>query len=1051
MLSLRNIVKVYETAGESVRALDGVELHFRHHEFVSILGPSGCGKTTLLNIIGGLDRYTEGDLSIRGVSTSEYTDRDWDSYRNHSIGFVFQSYHLIPHQSVLANVELALTLSGVSKEERRRRAKEALIRVGLGDQMRKRPGQMSGGQMQRVAIARALVNNPDILLADEPTGALDTTTSKQIMDLLAEVAQDRLVIMVTHNPELAEEYSSRIIRLLDGKVISDSHPLSEEEAKEQLSLYQATPDKPADAPDATDEASLPKAKKQKGKKPQKTSMSLWTAITLSFNNLLTKKTRSILTSFAGSIGIIGIALILALSNGIQLYIDRVEEDALSSYPLTLESVTMDMNELLATFTGNSQGGGDHEDGYIYSSPAVLQLMEAVRRGVRQNDLASFKAYLESEDCGIKNNDVATVTYVYNVTPQIWTTYHDSTNNKDILVQANPSHMMQMLLQGSPGTTSMIPGGLSLFSQMLDNPDLLNAQYDVLEGEWPDAYNEVVLVADSHSEINDLFLYGLGIKNPEELSDIVYKISKGQQVSISTEKFSYEDLMGKTFTMMLTGDMYAPDANGIYIDQRDNKDFINNLMGKADQPDSRVVTLTISGIIRPKKDAAATSISGVVGYTAALTDYLLEQAPNTDVVKAQMARPDIDVTSGLPFASNVAGTMTDEEKLTQIKSALASAGLSTAYIKSQWKELLPLTMPETQAAVAYTKLTQFLQANGYHDENTRVTKKVSLMAITLAAHAEEAAEFLGQNPDIPLTPEMLQDPQKIIEPLLGAYLFGAITEAKIDQMTLMVLGGFGHEEIGIPSLEEAIATRYTEIDAMDDVTVKAQYDIYLTTISDATYLTLWQERFEKTSDGSYEDNLVQFGMADKDNPSAIYIYPVSFDQKAYVEEQIALYNEDKEEKDQIVYTDYIGVLFSSISLILNIITYVLVAFVAISLVVSSIMIGIITYISVLERTKEIGILRAVGASKRDISRVFNAETLMIGFVAGLMGIIATLILIVPINAIIRALAGVSNIGASLPAVAAIVLVLISMSLTVVSGLIPSRVAAKKDPVEALRTE
>ena len=1076
MLSLSHITKVYETGGESVTALRGVDLHFRRHEFVSILGPSGCGKTTMLNIIGGLDHYTSGDLIIDGTSTKEYTDRDWDTYRNHRIGFVFQSYQLIPHQTVLSNVELALTLSGVPKAERRRRAAEALERVGLGDQLKKKPSQMSGGQMQRVAIARALVNDPEILLADEPTGALDTRTSEQIMKLLREVAAEKLVIMVTHNPALADEYSTRIIRVLDGCVTDDSNPYTAEEAEAEVLAHRKAEAEKAEAEvkaAAVDgnakNAVNGKNPREKGRK-KRTSMSFWTALALSCNNLLTKKTRTLLTSFAGSIGIIGIALILALSNGIQLYIDRVQQDALSSYPLTVDSVTMDMNEMLSAITGGQDDGGTVPDGYIASSPAVVRMMTAFAGGIRKNDLKAFKKYLESGATDIASPGVATVEYEYGVTPQIYRIYRDPETGEEQLVQANPSTLMSSLTSSVMGTSassssSMMASRTGIFDCLLDNRDLLDAQYDILTGHWPEAYDEVVIVADSNSRINDLYLYALGIKNPQEMSDIISKIYAGMtdEISLESTPISYEELLSQTFTVIVAGDLWSKADDGTYTymgDPKKNAAHVRDLMDGASGDDSRAVTLRVSGIIRPKKDAAATSITGVIGYTSALSDYLIEKGNETDIVRDQLAHPDTDVTTGLPFDSITLENLSTAQKAARMRAALERGDRTADDLAEDLSDMI----------FARTFLAQ------YETVEQRIRAVVGDDLETTDARTLQATMLL----------QALSDPQIKDNPYMKAYFGESLGSFQVDddrisqmaaimasmddaafremsggytlrELTCTVIAVAGHRDrtvdpptVNFLPITEAVAGDTDRFAALSGAAWETAYDEYLSELSDEALALLWEQRYVKTSDSTYAENCELLGIADKENPTAINLYPVSFEMKDHIISEINAYNNGKAEKDQIVYTDYIGVLFSSISLILNIITYVLVAFVAISLVVSSIMIGIITYISVLERTREIGILRAIGASKRDVSRVFNAETIIIGLTAGVMAIVVTLLLIIPLNLILHALTGV-NVGAVLPWLGAIILVLISMTLTLVAGLIPSGVAARKDPVEALRTD
>ena len=1014
MLSLHDIRKVYGSAGETVEALKGLTLHFRPHEFVSILGQSGCGKTTLLNIIGGLDRYTEGDLVIEGISTKLYTDRDWDSYRNHRVGFVFQNYQLIPHQTVLANVELALTLSGVPKAERRRRATEALVRVGLGDQLKKRPNQMSGGQMQRVAIARALVNDPEILLADEPTGALDTQTSEQIMDLLSEVAKDRLVIMVTHNPDLAMQYSSRIVRMLDGRLLSDSHPydgVSEEVVK------------PQEAPAAAEEATVKKAKKRKKTgKEKKTSMSFWTALALSCNNLLTKKTRTALTSFAGSIGIVGIALILALSNGIQLYIDRVEADALSSTPITIEATTMDMNQLLTLMAGAADSDkGEREEGKVYSSSTLIQLFQAFTGSIKQNDLKAFKEYMESDATSIADPDVSTIEYIYGVSPQIWATYKDGAG-KDKWLQVNESEVLGNLF-ASGGF------GFELFDQLLDNPTLLENQYGLLSGAWPTEKNQVVLVVDKNHEIGDLFLYALGLKNPDELSSILGKILNKEEVVLEDTSYTYDDLLNLKFHLAVGGDLFVEEG-GVYEYRGENQTYLSDLFGgRAGAASTRTLQLEVSGIICPHKDATATSVSGVIGYTSSLTDYILEKATETAVYTAQKNNPNTDITVGLPFAKD------DEGKIADIKAVYDSTGKEIAELRTLFIDMSSLQKPSLGMFWALGKHTAAAMAYLQPKDKAEV---VSIATRLIGENKDAVGALMGDF-----------DISSADDEALASYL-GQKNEAELRATAASLTAYFG-DGAAFASFESAAMTYFMPI-LMDDQAFSAAYAEAQTILTEANWLILWEAEFGDTvSRSTYDQNMTLFGMADKEVPRAIHIYPINFDQKDYIIDEINRYNQGKSADEMISYTDIVGALFSSISVILNVITYVLVAFVSISLVVSSIMIGIITYISVLERTREIGILRSVGASKGDIARVFNAETLIVGFVAGMIGILGTLILMLPINLIIRALSGISTIGAALRFTDALVLVIISMALTLISGLIPSFKAAKKDPVEALRSE
>lgn len=804
MLEIKNVTKVYKTGDFVQKALDKVSINFRNNEFVSILGPSGSGKTTLLNIIGGLDKYTDGDLKINNISTKKYKDKDWDAYRNHKIGFIFQSYNLITHQTILSNVELALTLSGVSKSKRKKLAIDALEKVGLKEHINKLPNQLSGGQMQRVAIARALINNPSIILADEPTGALDTKTSKQIMNLLSEIAKDRLVIMVTHNPELANEYSTRIVSLRDGKIIDDTNPYDGEDEVE------------------TDSAI------------KRTSMSFFTALSLSFNNLLTKKGRTLLTAFAGSIGIIGISLILSLSNGVQNYIDRVQADTLTSYPLSIERESVDFSNMLTIMAENSEKT-EHENDAIYSNDIMVDMISSVSTEVRMNNLVDFKKYLEKNKSEISEyaNDIK---YSYNLDLQI---YSSDTSK---ITKVNPSNVMSIATAGMPSANSNV----NVFSELSDNKKLIKSQYDIVKGKLPEKYDEIVLIIDENNEISDYTLYSLGMKEQEELMKMMETIYKGEKVEASKQTvIQYDDILNKEFKLVLNSAIYKKE-NNIWVDMSKDEPFMKDVLNKA-------LTLKIVGIIKPNEDTTIETAGGV-GYTSELTEYVINNINESQIVKEQKLNENINIFTNETF--------------------------------------------------------------------------------------------------------------------------------KVGE--------------------------------------------------------------------SLDNNYKNLGVVDLDNPSVINIYPSSFASKDNIKNMIDEYNENKDDNDIIEYTDYVGILMSSVTTIVDIISYVLISFVSISLIVSSIMIGIITYISVLERTKEIGILRAIGASKKDIRNVFNAETFIIGFIAGLIGVVVTVILNVPINKIIYTLSGI-NVGVSLPLVAAIILVIISLSLTMIAGLIPSGFAAKKDPVEALRTE
>lgn len=895
MLELNDIKKDYVSGSTTVSALKGINLRFRDCEFVSILGQSGCGKTTMLNIIGGLDKYTSGDLKINGVSTKNYKDRDWDFYRNNSIGFVFQSYNLIPHQTVLSNVELALTLSGVSKTERKRRAIEALEKVGLGEQIHKKPNQMSGGQMQRVAIARALVNNPDILLADEPTGALDTETSIQIMELLKEISKDRLIIMVTHNPELAKDYSTRIVRLLDGVITDDSDPYSLEDMEADIKAKEAAKVKVSE-----------KKTKKSGKK-QKTSMSFFTALSLSFNNLMTKKTRTILTAFAGSIGIIGIAMILSISNGIQLYIDRVQRDTLSSYPITLQAESIDISSMVTSMTGNSDSAEHEDKTKIYSNDIMGDMINTMVKEVKSNNLSEFKKYIENDGSDIKSY-VSDIQYSYDVPLNIY--MKDTSNGVE---QLNPSTMFDSIYgEGATSTSYAMSSGMgmgmfsnsSVWNQLLGNQQVLDEQYDVLAGHWPENYNEVVLVTDKNNEVDDYTLYSLGLKDPEEVRTLFKKMMVGE--SYETEKdisYTFDEILDTEFKLVMPTDMYKyNDVTGTWDDYSKDDKYMTNVVNNG-------TDIKVCGIIRPNDDAVSTSISSGIGYTAKLTEYIIEEVKNSEIAKAQLADTSVDVFTGVPF---------DNDRNTEI------------------------TMDDVNAYMA-----------------------------TLSP--EESAQMQA------MTSGMSDD--QILQ------LFSASLKAR-------------------------------------------------------------------TTDATLDSNKSKLGITDLDTPSQIDIYATDFDSKEKVQNIIKDYNrlqqDDGKEENVINYTDYVGIMMSSVSTIINAISYVLIAFVAISLIVSSIMIGIITYISVLERTKEIGVLRSIGASKKDVSRIFNAETLIEGFVSGALGIVVTLLLCIPANALIKHLTDISNV-AQLPVAGGVILIIISMFLTFIAGLIPAKFAAKKDPVVALRSE
>ena len=881
MLVLKNIVKDYSAGDARVEALRGVDLEFGDSEFAAILGPSGCGKTTLLNIIGGLDRYTSGDLVIRGKSTKQFTERDWDTYRNHSVGFVFQSYNLIPHQTVLSNVELALTLSGVSREERRRRAAEALEKVGLGDQLKKKPNQLSGGQMQRVAIARALVNNPEVLLADEPTGALDSETSIQVMEILRQVAKDRLVIMVTHNPELADQYATRIIRLLDGKIVSDNAAEAEHTGAEEATAENAS--------------------------ERKTSMGFLTALNLSLNNLMTKKGRTILTAFAGSIGIIGIALTMSLSNGVNRYIERVQRDTLSSYPMQIDERTVDMTDTMAGLMDIDLEGKERADGKVYSGSRMTQLMSSWMSGVTENDLAGFKTWLEDPANDI-DRYVSGIRYEYNTPLLLYRMDLDKplqVNPSTVMESSGMADMMNMMGSGTGIQETMMnttARRMNVFTPLLNNDELLKSQYAVLAGRLPEAMDEVVIMLNSRNELSDYTLYSIGLRDQSELKEQFEQLMRGVPIETEELEFSYDELLKMRFRMLLNTDVFTKSGT-LWTDNSGDADYIARKLQDG-------MELKIVGVVKPAKSGLS-SESGGIGYRTELVDYLLEQVRDSEIAREQLANPGTDVFTGQPFSAVAqdALSLLDSMEVEDFMEMLESKGL------------IPAGMIPKEYRMFLTK--------------------------------DLLKQFVGQG--------------------------------------VMMISG-----------------------------------------------------------NTLEANLEKMGISDPDKPASVYIYPKDFESKNRITEKIEGYNAQAGEEHAVRYTDYVGLMMDSVTTIVNAISYVLVAFVAISLVVSSIMIGIITYISVLERTKEIGILRAIGASRRDVSRVFNAETLIVGFAAGVIGILVTLGLTVVANIILSNLTGIPDIAA-LPPVAGVILVGISMLLTLIAGIIPSRIASRKDPVVALRTE
>lgn len=986
MLEIRNIVKDYETGSETVHALKGVSIAFRESELVSILGQSGCGKTTLLNIIGGLDQYTSGDLIINGQSTKQYKSAEWDIYRNHSVGFIFQSYNLIPHQSVLSNVELALTLSGVSKAERRRRAKEALEKVGLGNQLNKRPNQMSGGQMQRVAIARALVNDPDILLADEPTGALDSETSIQIMELVKEIAKDRLVIMVTHNPELAEKYSTRIVKLLDGQIVGDSDPF-----------------------DPAKEPAHSEVRKSEVTKGQKTSMSFLTALSLSKNNLMTKKGRTFLTSFAGSIGIIGIALILSLSNGVQEYINSVERSTLASFPVSIQHETVDYTSLMTSMMNVRDNAEENRDpDRIYTNDISTEMMKTMLSEMQTNNLAEFKEYLESDPDGISAS-IEEIQYSYDSNLYIYGHSADG----DIM-QINPSTVMSAMMGQSmadnvsqmTNTYSSLMGSSSMSSydafRELLSTDMLKTEYEVLAGRLPEAYNEVVVLVTDRNELSDVTLYTLGLRDQGELEGMMSSVMAGESFDLDTGdlSFSYDDLMGMEFSMLTAPEFYQKNDDGTWTDMRSDSEFM-------EQAAENGLKLKVVGILKPDADSLISSTnSGGIGYTHALTEYMIDKTNSSELVKAQKENPDVDVFTGIEFPK------ADEE------------------------EEQPMSQSE-----AMEMLTGMLT----EEQRTKINEGI-MAALTEEQQAQIQSAMMGMVSDEQINSIMMGvlTPEQLTQLQSGADVNSLLTDAQKAQMSAQIAASLTAEQ-------------NAELSAMMNgmVDPTKMYTIFMQVLTTDQLRQLMDMTKEpETTDATYDGNLKLLGVAELSEPSSMKIYATDFESKEKITQLIEKYNDSKiaddNQADVINYTDYVGLMMSSVSDIINAISYILIAFVAISLIVSSIMIGIITYISVLERTKEIGILRAMGASKRDISNVFNAETLIVGFSAGVIGIAVTLLLNIPINIIIENITGIANV-ALLPWQGGVILVVISMLLTLIAGLVPAGVAAKKDPVEALRTE
>lgn len=1076
MLQLKNIVKHYTAGDSEVEALKGVSISFRKSEFVSILGPSGCGKTTMLNIIGGLDRYTSGDLIINGRSTKEYKDADWDTYRNHSIGFVFQSYNLIPHQTVLSNVELALTLSGVSKTERRKRAVEALKKVGLGDQIHKKPNQMSGGQMQRVAIARALVNDPDILLADEPTGALDTVTSVQIMDLLKEISKDKLIIMVTHNRELAEEYSSRIISLLDGEVTDDTMHYSDEEVEKDLKKE--------------------KAELKKGKK----SMSFFTALSLSFNNLMTKRGRTILTAFAGSIGIIGIALILAMSTGIQAYIDEIQRDTLSSYPLTIEAQQADLTSVFASMGGQTQSedsGSSHGTDAVYSNSRIYELFNAVlNTEVYENDMKSFKEYLDKEmieetsESGLYNY-VSSIQYLYSTSLNMYVKGPDGEYVNTDMTDSFAA-MAQNSVMGEMMSNNMMTqfSALNLWEEMLPGKDgelisdLIYEQFDLIHGKWPEKANEVVLILSKNNEISDLAFYALGLMDNSEIQEIMTAVMKQEDINITNREISYEDVLDISFKLLTDPEYYTDsDGDGIWTDIRDNKEMLDMIINNAED-------IKIVGIIRPNEDATSTLLSGTFGYTSALTELVIEKVSESEIVKQQNAEENenYDVFTGLPFIMTEALDPTDEYKAEEIKKYFESitdeekAELYTTMVSTPSDEYITTTLETYMAQYdSREKIEELISSSygmnideirsyleSYTDEELNELLANQLTEIIKSQYATEAEKQVEAIKNTPSDAELAEIIGRVTQQLTTREMkIGYVMQSWMESTTMSqeALGGYLYmlsddelnnavNSVAAKTAAEIYASMVSDVYAESgNAKVAAVFDSTYGAETDIATLAAYYDNYmpSTVSGSTLSDNLKKLGVVDKDNPSIINIYAMTFEDKDTISNLIEDYNETLPEDEKISYTDYVALLMSGITTIIDAISYGLIIFVSVSLVVSSIMIGIITYISVLERTKEIGILRSIGASKRDISLVFNAETMIIGLTSGLMGIGISLLLCIPINLIVHTLTGITALSAFLEPVACVILVAISVGLTLIAGLIPSGFAAKKDPVEALRTE
>ncbi len=1061
MLELKKIVKDYPVANTTVRALKGVDLQFRSSEFVSVLGPSGCGKTTLLNIIGGLDKYTTGDLVIDGVSTKDYKDRDWDTYRNHTIGFVFQTYNLIPHQTVLKNVELALTLAGVPKSERKPRAEEALRKVGLGEHIHKRPNQLSGGQMQRVAIARALVNDPSIILADEPTGALDTETGIQIMDLLQEMSNDRLVIMVTHNPDLAHKYSSRIIEILDGEIVSDSKPVSEEELQREreLELRLRQNDAPSDVaaemqvPEAAEtvppaEQDRPVVQRKKSKnstrgRKKRSSMSFWTAFKLSLNNLFTKKGRTVLTSFAGSIGIIGIALILAVSQGMTNYIHITEERTLASYPLTIESTAMDLSSLVSSMMNNidnedsKNGTSEREENTVYNSTLIYNVANVIKSSVGiSNDLKTFKEeYLDNavKEGGALHEAVAGIQYRYDTEMRLFSKTVEG-NVEEASVSKKMNEIVPRLLgsniQSAMGgyMQSMSQFSMNIWQEMLADPDgglvnkLIKDQYEIY-GEWPKKFNQAVLVVNKNMEVSDMALITLGLLGNDYLDQLYTDVDSGKDPDKSNlRSWSFDDIMKTDCRMILNGDLYAPATDGIWYDITE---------GDHAQPyklqelfDNESVPIEISGIVWAKDESTSILHTGSIAYTSALTEYMIRNSENTPAVKEQKNNPDVDIFSGKAF-----GILGD------VNADNAS---------------------KAEAFRAYYDMLSFDNKRDVYWNIKRLDSVEPLINMIKAQVTEEKplAEVVAEQ----LAGAMNMNESAMLSYFAGksdAQILNTIRSQMVSMVALAQAGQTetipdGQVKMMIVSFADRLTQQQQEFNQLPREEQEGELADALSGKTDDQIAVYYDN--EKMSSATYEGNLALLSNVDINTPVGVSIYATSFAAKDVIADEIEKYNDSRSnEEEKIQYTDLVALVMSAVTTIIDAVTYVLIAFVAISLIVSSIMIGVITLISVQERTKEIGILRAIGASKRDVSSMFNAETVIIGFAAGLIGVLATYLLCIPINIILQALTGIAGLKAVLPPLAALILVAISVVLTLFSGLIPSRSAAKKDPVVALRTE